>query len=277
MNERPGQAGALALIVVICLAAAADALPTGAPTRGEPAEVLVLGVYHMSNPGRDVFNTEADDVLSSHRQAEIARVVDVLERFSPTRIAVEQAVGSQRIAERYDAYRAGERELSDNEAEQLGFRLAARLGHEAVHPVDVEGEFPFPRLVKYAKATEQEGRLQALLDETGAAIAEQSEYLATHTVLEVLLRINSPEHVRADVGSYFQLAELGEQWDWAGADMVAAWFQRNMRIYTHVAALADSSDERVLVIYGAGHLGWLQYAFGNNPRFRLRHLAEFVD
>ena len=72
MNERPGQAGALALIVVTCLAAAADALPTGAQPRGEPAEVLVLGVYHMSNPGRDVFNTEADDVLSPKRQAAAA-------------------------------------------------------------------------------------------------------------------------------------------------------------------------------------------------------------
>jgi hypothetical protein len=25
------------------------------------AEVLVLGVYHMSNPGRDIFNMQADD------------------------------------------------------------------------------------------------------------------------------------------------------------------------------------------------------------------------
>lgn len=39
----------------------------------EGAEVLVLGVYHMANPGRDVANLEADDVLSTRRQTEIAR------------------------------------------------------------------------------------------------------------------------------------------------------------------------------------------------------------
>jgi hypothetical protein len=32
----------------------------------------------------------------------------------------------------------------------------------------------------------------------------------------------------------------------------------------------------VLVIFGAGHLGWLQHAFGSTPNFRLRKLAEFV-
>ena len=36
------------------------------------AEVLVLGVYHMSNPGRDIFNVQADDVLVPKRQREIA-------------------------------------------------------------------------------------------------------------------------------------------------------------------------------------------------------------
>jgi hypothetical protein len=31
------------------------------------AEVLVLGVYHMANPGHDIFNMQADDVLAPKR------------------------------------------------------------------------------------------------------------------------------------------------------------------------------------------------------------------
>jgi hypothetical protein len=49
-----------------------------------------------------------------------------------------------------------------------------------------------------------------------------------------------------------------------------------MRIYANVMQIADAPDDRVLVIYGAGHLGWLQQAFGGNPTLRLRKLAEFV-
>ena len=40
--------------------------------------------------------------------------------------------------------------------------------------------------------------------------------------------------------------------------------------------LADSPNERVLVIFGAGHLGWLQHDFRSDPNLRLRKLAEFV-
>jgi hypothetical protein len=49
------------------------------------AELLVLGVYHMSNPGHDLFNTEVDDVLSRKRQAEIAEVVATLRSSVPRR------------------------------------------------------------------------------------------------------------------------------------------------------------------------------------------------
>jgi hypothetical protein len=41
--------------------------------------------------------------------------------------------------------------------------------------------------------------------------------------------------------------------------------------------IADDPGERVLVIVGAGHLGWLRDNFASDPTIRLRKLAEFVD
>lgn len=250
--------------------------PVETPAERARAEVLVLGVYHMNNPGRDVFNTAADDVLSPERQAEIEQVTAVLERFRPTKIAVEAGFNDDRVPQRYADFVAGERELTRNETEQLGFRLGRELGHETVYPVDVDGEFPYPRLVKFAEATGRMAAFEALQQE-GAERAETfSRYLASHTVLETLLYMNSEERAAEAVGSYFRLAEFGEPWDWAGADLVSDWFRRNMRIYSNIVQLIDSPNERVLVIYGAGHLGWLQYAFGSNPNFQLRRLAEFA-
>jgi hypothetical protein len=40
--------------------------------------------------------------------------------------------------------------------------------------------------------------------------------------------------------------------------------------------LVGSPDERVLVIFGAGHLGWLQDAFRSSPAYRPRMLADFA-
>ena len=244
-----------------------------APAR---AEVLVLGVYHMSNPGHDIFNMQADDVLAPKRQAEIAQLTEVLKKFHPTKIAVEGSFSDDRIPKRYADYVAGKYELTRNEVEQIGFRLARELGHKTVYPVDVDGEFPFQHIVNYAKASGRSKELDAMMGEVGAMVKAQNAYLASHTVLETLLYMNSDDKVAEDVGFYYREAQFGEPWDWAGADLVSDWFRRNMRIYSNVVQLADSPNERLLVIFGAGHLGWLQRDFASNPNLRLRKLAEFA-
>ena len=53
-------------------------------------------------------------------------------------------------------------------------------------------------------------------------------------------------------------------------------FRRNIRIYSNVVQLAGTPDQRVLVIMGAGHLGWLRQDFASDPSLRLRTLAEFA-
>ncbi|HKQ53146.1 MAG TPA: DUF5694 domain-containing protein [Pyrinomonadaceae bacterium] len=240
------------------------------------AEVLVLGVYHMANPGRDIHNTQADDVLAPKRQAEMAEVVAALKKFAPTKIAVERNAGDKRIVSDYADYVAGKHELTRNEIEQLGFRLAKELGHKQVYAVDADGEFPYPRLVGYAKASGRTKELDAIDSEFAALVKAQNEYLASHTVLEMLLYMNADARVAENQGLHYRMAHLGEPYDWAGADLMADWFRRNMRIYSNVVQLIDSPSERVLVIFGSGHLPWLQYNFTSDPTLRLRKLAEFA-
>ena len=251
-------------------------LPTDKPVAPARAEVLVLGVYHMSNPGRDIFNMRADDVLAPRRQDEIAQLIVALKKFRPTKIAVEADPGSDRVPKLYADYLLGKHELTRDETEQLGYRLAKELGHKTVYPVDADGDFPFQRVIDYAKASGRTKELEALEGEIGDMVKAQDAYLTSHTVLETLLYMNSEQKVMEDVGFYYREAQFGEPGDWAGADLVAEWFRRNMRIYSNVLQLVDSPNERVLVIFGAGHLGWLEHDFASNPNLRLRKLAEFT-
>ena len=246
------------------------------PSQSARAEVLVLGVYHMSNPGRDIFNTQADDVLTPKRQAEMSQVTALLKKFNPTKIAVERDPGYKRLAKDYSDYLASKHELTRNEIEQIGFRLARELGHKSVFGVDADGEFPYPRVVKYAKATGRSTEFEQIEREIGAMVKAQDAYLSTHSVLEALLYMNDDEKVAEAVGFYYRQAHLGEPWDWAGADLLADWFRRNIRIYSNVVQLVESPNERILVIFGAGHLGWLQQNFSSDPNIRLRKLGQFI-
>jgi hypothetical protein len=266
----------LALALGATLPAVAQQLSSEKPVTAAPTEILVLGVYHMANPGRDIFNMQADDVLAPKRQAEIAQVIATLKEFRPTKIAVERDAGDTRISKDYADYLAGKHELTRNEIEQVGFRLAKELGHQTVYPVDADGEFPYQRLVNYAKASGRSKELDAIMAEFGEIVKAQGAYLASQTILETLLYMNSDARVTQELGLYQRLAHFGEPGDWAGADLVSDWFRRNMRIYSNVVRLADSPNERILVIFGSGHLGWLQRSFASDPSLRLRRLAEFA-
>ncbi len=102
--------------------------------------MLILGTYHFANPGQDQYNARADDMLSDRRQAEIADLLDGLAVFAPTMVAVEAGRESS-INERYAAWRAGEAELTVNERQQIGFRMADRMGLDRVAPIDADHRF----------------------------------------------------------------------------------------------------------------------------------------
>jgi hypothetical protein len=239
-------------------------------------EILVLGTYHMANPGRDLYNMQADDVRSPKRQQEIAQAIEVLKRFHPTKIAIEADVGSQRVAKEYSDYLAGKYTLSGNEIDQIGYRLAKELGHKEVYPVDEEGDFPFQRVIDYAKATGRKEKLDAITANWGTMVKEQDEFLRSHTVLETLQYMNSDAMAEKGIATYYALVPYGEPGDYAGPDLLAAWYQRNMRIYHNIVGLIESPSDRILVIYGAGHLGWLRQDVANDAGVRLRKLGELT-
>ena len=57
-----------------------DGPPAGWPQcESEQVQVMLLGTYHMDNPGLDEVNIDADDVLAADRQAQFRELVDRFE------------------------------------------------------------------------------------------------------------------------------------------------------------------------------------------------------
>jgi hypothetical protein len=261
--------------IFLVLWAAAISIPSQAQSDARP-EILVLGSYHMSNPGHDIYNMQADDVQSPKRQQEIAQLMEVLKRFHPTKIAIEAETGSRKVEKEYSDYVAGKYTLSRNEIDQIGYRLAKELGHHAVFPVDADGEFPWQRGVNYAKANGQAEKLDVINSSWGTQVKEEGDFLRSHTVLEMLEYMNSDSRAAKDLALYYATVPYGDPLDYAGPDLLAAWYQRNIRIYNNIVKLIESPNDRILVIYGSGHLGWLRQDIANDATVKLRKLADLT-
>ncbi len=50
---------------------------------------MILGTYHFGNPGMDLHNMKAENVLTPDRQQELDDIAARLAKFKPTRIAIE--------------------------------------------------------------------------------------------------------------------------------------------------------------------------------------------
>jgi len=249
---------------------------TARPQSDARPEILVLGTFHMANPGNDIVNMQADDVLSPKRQQEMTQLIEVLKRFRPTKVAIEAGVRSRRAPQEYTDYLAGKYVLSRNENDQIGYRLAKELGHRAIYPVDEDGDFPYYRVLNYAKANGRTQQFEAMGMAVTARVKRQGDFLQSHTVLETLTLMNSDSMTAKTVASDYAFVPFGEPFEYAGPDLLAAWFQRNIRIYRNILALAESPNDRILVIYGYGHLGWLRQNITNDPSVRLRKLADLT-
>ncbi len=238
------------------------------------AEVLILGSYHMGNPGRDVVNLVADDARAPKRQAEIREVVDALARFHPTKIGLEANSRAPKVKQYLD-YLAGSYELGPDERDQIGFRLAKELGLPKVYGIDVQEDYSYMVVQDYVKAHGRDKEFESLAGNSAAWVRENDQFLKSHSVLQMLLRLNSDDAIRRDRSFYALMAHFGEEWDYAGGQLLGDWYRRNVRIHTHLLNILEPGD-RALVIYGAGHLRILREFVEADPTLKLRTLEEFA-
>lgn len=243
---------------------------------GPSIQVMILGTYHFANPGLDVVQSEVADVMTPEKQEEIGRIVQALARFRPTRIAVEATETAQeRFDSLYRAYRGGAHALTRDERQQLGFRLAAMLDLPGVHTIDHGGSFPFQPLMEYAAEHEPERaqRIDSLVQWMGE---ESTRLQRTMTIPEILRHENDPERLAWGHGLYVDLlGGVGAGASEVGADLLAAWYERNIRIFNNLQGVGEPGD-RVLVVFGSGHAAILRELVRAHPRMELVEPNDYL-
>lgn len=267
---------AAAGVAVATQGAAAD------PPAPPPVKVMVLGVYHLANPGLDVRNVEADDPTSPRRQKELVALADALAQFKPTKVMVEyEAKGPDFAVADYRKFTSNQLKTDRNETTQIGFRLAHMLGLNDVQGIDEHGGagepdyFPFEKVQDWTKANGREAELETLF---GFVDAEQKAFekeQPVKTIPALLLRHNSADAVARGHQLYTGMLKLGDGNNQPGAELNAYWYMRNAKIFAKLM-LASKPGDRVLVVFGSGHGYWLRQLAQTTPGFEVVDVVPYL-
>ena len=220
--------------------------------------IMILGSWHF-----------ADDVLAPKRQREIKQVFEHLKAFKPTKIAVELDPSRCTSENKsYQGYLNGTYELRRYEGEQVGYRLAKEFGHSKVYCVDYwpERNLIFEKIKdhlinrsEFAKTHNQEYLFGSPEDHRFGDPTDSGKIEKYEPIIDRYIRFNQPVRTRASQRAYIHDARIGLGDQYPGADWLAhIWYARNLKIFVNLTRITESTDDRILLIIGVGHVYLVQ-------------------
>jgi hypothetical protein len=255
----------------------------------QEVEVLTLATFHFNFPNLDVIKTDTEDqidVLDPNYQKEIESIVDKLEAFKPTIIVIERMPEYQKKYDSlYTAYLKGKHELTRNEEQQIGFRLAKRMGLKQLHCADAWGSDyeDVKRLFEGNDSIAKQKFMDffyinpdSLLD----PYRNEKPVFKTQGILAELKRINDDDRITKTLGYYlvgvfkYETPENSQ----FGVDFTSGWwFNRNLRIFRNIQRINATPTDKVLVIFGVGHMNLLNIFLDASPEYKLVKTNTYFD
>ena len=246
-----------------------------------PIEVMIVGAYHMGNPGRDVNNVKVDSVLTADKQKQLVDVANRLAKFKPNKVAVEMTANRPDMTTTdFDKFTPDSLKSDANEITQIAYRLAHQLGHKVVYAIDEQSEtidyFPYDKVETFAKANQQEALLAGGQTWGTRITAEFEKAQKTSSVRELLINLNAPQRAKEEMESfYYPALTIGDSKNQPGAELNAGWYQRNAKIFAKLNLAAKPGD-KILVVYGAGHNYWLRHFVSQMPGYKLVDVNNYL-
>lgn len=257
-------------------------------TFGQPqkTEVLTLGTFHFEFRNLDVSKMalpDQIDVLQPKYQKEIENIVRRIAVFKPTVIAIERdPVLQAKYDSLYNKFLYGEYTLGRDEVEQIGFRLARQFNLKTLYCVNDWGEnYEYIDSVLKSKDSTVLNKFQNYFyhHPDSSKMFFNQNLFKEKGILADLINRNDEKNQEKDLGNYligvFKY-QLGDNL-FFGTDFTTGWwFNRNLRIFRNIQNINAKPTDRILIIFGAGHMNLLNLFFKVSPEYHLQKINNYL-
>ncbi len=250
-------------------------------------EVLTLGSFHFAFHNLDLIKTGKEDqidVLDPKYQREIEDIVTRIAKFKPTIIVIERGPEKQeKYDSLYDQYLQGKYNLKRGEEEQIGFRVAKMMKLKTLYCVNAWGR-DYEVLDSVLEGKDSIGN-KKFMDYFIKYADTMKQYFPkpvfkTKGIRAELIQKNDPKNINRDMGTYligtFKYETNNNEF--FGPDFVTGWwFNRNLRIFRNIQKINAKPTDRILVIFGAGHMTLLNSFFDASPEYKLLKVNDYLN
>lgn len=249
-------------------------------------EVLTLGSFHFAFRNLDLIKTSKEDqidVLEPKYQKEIEDIVARIVKFKPTAIAIERDPDKQ---EKYDSlynqYLLGKYNLGRDEVDQIGFRIAKMMQLKTLYCVNAWGrDYEVLNSVLENKDSLENKKFMNYFTKYADTITQYfpKPIFKTKGIRAELIQKNDRNNIRADMGTYLMgiFKYQTKDNEFFGPDFVTGWwFNRNLRIFRNIQKINAKPTDRILVIFGAGHMTLLNSFFDASPEYKLLNVNDYL-
>ncbi|MBC9931979.1 DUF5694 domain-containing protein [Chitinophaga qingshengii] len=97
------------------------------------------------------------------------------------------------------------------------------------------------------------------------------------SLTRLLLEKNKMSTRKLNLGQYIRLLNKGGALhDFTGADVVNAWYKRNLHMFSLVQKITTPADERIMVIAGSGHISVFSHFVDFDTDYKAVELSEVL-
>ena len=254
-----------------------SAFAAASPPVVEPAKVMLLGMFHFANPGKDMVKSQVINVMAPENQLWLDGLAARMASFKPTDVLAECSPAEQaKYDQMFGDYVAGRFELPSNETFQIGFRVAKKAGLARVTCFDEDSiGWKAQPMFEYMEKNEPEAK--KALEQAYQSIGEtMNQEQATLPLVKLMQLANDPARDALNKSLYLRTNDVDAGAGFVGADASASWWHRNFRMYANIQKVA-APGRRVIALAGQGHTAILKDLLAVDDRRVAEDVRAYLD